>query len=133
MFALKLVSVLIVDDEFEVRESLYDLFVLKGFSNVKMAENGFRALELVEQESQSGRHFDIIITDVIMPGMNGFEFVDEVVKVSPGSLVFMMTATHLDDIKVRYFSGQIQGFFKKPVDINFLFQIVVDILQMVKQ
>ncbi len=133
MFDLKRVSILIVDDDVDVRESLYDLFALKGFTNVKIAQNGFEALKLIEEGVRSGRYFDLIITDVIMPEINGFELVDKVCKLSPKSLIFMMTATHLDDVKARYFSGQIQGFFKKPFNLNFLFQMLFNVFEMLDQ
>jgi len=131
MYDLKSVRILIVDDEYEIRESLSDFFTLKGFTNVQTATNGREALEVI---SKAEKKFDIILSDVVMPEMNGFQFVDEICHhISRDSLVFMMTGTHLDDVKARYFSGQIQGFLKKPFDIKFLFQIVIDTLFMLRQ
>ena len=58
------ISILIVDDEESVRDSLYNWFIEDGY-DVETAENAKTALSRVET-----RKFDIILADIKMPGMD---------------------------------------------------------------
>lgn len=65
-------SILVVDDEKEIRNNLSRHFKYLGYS-VEAAENGVEALNLLVE-----KRFDIIITDIIMPKMNGVDLLKEV-------------------------------------------------------
>ncbi|HEY8964626.1 MAG TPA: hybrid sensor histidine kinase/response regulator [Alphaproteobacteria bacterium] len=69
----RLRRVLVVDDSPFFRNMLSPLLSVAGY-DVKTAENPLRALEMQEK----GEHFDIIISDIEMPEMNGFEFAEKV-------------------------------------------------------
>ena len=58
------ISILIVDDEESVRDSLYNWFIEEGY-DVDTAENAKVALSILET-----RKFDIILADIKMPGMD---------------------------------------------------------------
>jgi len=79
-------NILIVDDEKDICMALKILLSKEGYS-VKEAYNGEQALERVKQEN-----FDIIMTDIKMEKMDGFEVLKEVMKISPETSVIMMTA-----------------------------------------
>lgn len=61
-------NILIVDDEGQILDSLQEMLSLEGYQ-VLTASNAFQALELLEKH-----HLDLIISDVNMPKMNGYEF-----------------------------------------------------------
>ena len=63
----KKISILIVDDEESVRDSLYSWFIEDGYT-VECAENAKKALSILETRS-----FEIILADIKMPGMDGLE------------------------------------------------------------
>jgi DNA-binding NtrC family response regulator len=79
-------NILVVDDEKDICMALNILLTKEGHS-VKLAYNGEEAVERIKKEN-----FDIIMTDIKMEKMDGFEVLREAQKISPESSVIMMTA-----------------------------------------
>jgi two-component system, NtrC family, response regulator PilR len=79
-------KILVVDDERSMRELLELVLKRSGYS-VHTAENGTRALELVRQNV-----YDLMISDVKMPDINGIDLLQKVKQVSPETQVIMITA-----------------------------------------
>jgi two-component system response regulator PilR (NtrC family) len=79
-------NILIVDDEKDICMALNILLTKEGYA-VKEAYNGEQALELIKKEN-----FDIVMTDIKMKKMDGFEVLKQVQKVSSETVVIMMTA-----------------------------------------
>jgi DNA-binding NtrC family response regulator len=79
-------KVLVVDDEAIVRESLRDWLSDIGHQ-VLTAENGPQALEIIQKEEPR-----IVITDLVMPGMDGIELLKRVKAISPSTEVIVITA-----------------------------------------
>jgi CheY-like chemotaxis protein len=69
--------ILIVDDEGDVRDSIKSVLDLAGYS-VRTAENAADALEQLEQVP-----IDVVITDIIMPKMNGVQAIESIRKAFP--------------------------------------------------
>lgn len=80
------VSILVVDDESMMRDLLQRILSRDGY-RVVCAEDGQDALEVLERET-----VDIIISDLKMPRMNGFELLKVVKEKYPRVAVIMMTA-----------------------------------------
>ena len=66
--------VLIVDDDAAIRKSMGDFIEFSGYKSLQ-AESGLKALELLKVN-----HVDVVITDIMMPGMNGLELTDLIKK-----------------------------------------------------
>ncbi len=81
-----LASVLVVDDESGIRESMTILFRREGYK-VKAVDSGEGAVEILEREP-----FDLVITDLRLTGMSGIEVLQQVKKTSPETEVVVMTA-----------------------------------------
>jgi len=79
-------NILVVDDEKDICMALRILLTKEGY-NVKEAYNGEQAIENIRQEN-----FDIVLTDIKMEKMDGFEVLKESQKISPETSVIMMTA-----------------------------------------
>ncbi len=80
------ISILIVDEEESVRDSLYNWFIEDGY-HVKCAENAKKALLILEVEK-----FDIVLADIKMPGMDGLEMHRRIKKLNKNVVVIIMTA-----------------------------------------
>jgi DNA-binding NtrC family response regulator len=83
---MKKIKILVVDDEAIVRESLSDWLKDAGYQ-VFTAENGHKALEVIEKEKPG-----IMITDMVMPGMDGIELMRRVKQIQPDIEVIIITA-----------------------------------------
>lgn len=87
------IKVLIVDDHEVVRNGVRSFLEAQpDFIVVGEAENGEEAIELTRQESP-----DVVLMDLVMPGMQGVEATREVRKVSPATQVVVLTSYHQDD------------------------------------
>jgi two-component system, NtrC family, response regulator PilR len=78
--------VLVVDDERSMREFLEILLKREGYQ-VKSAQNGLKAMEVFEREP-----FDVVLTDLKMPGMTGIELLERVKARAPQTEVIVFTA-----------------------------------------
>jgi DNA-binding NtrC family response regulator len=79
-------NILVVDDEKDICMALNILLTKEGYA-VKEAYNGEQALERIKKEN-----FDIVMSDIKMEKMDGFEVLREAQKISPETSVIMMTA-----------------------------------------
>ncbi len=82
----KKVKILVVDDETIMRESIRDWLSDVGHQ-VLIAENGPQALEIIEREKPG-----IVISDLVMPGMDGIELPKRAKEISPTIGVIIITA-----------------------------------------
>jgi two-component system response regulator ResD len=117
-------SVLIVDDEPMARTLLRLMLVRAGF-NVSEAEDGFDALEKV-QASQP----DIILLDVMMPGMDGFSVCEELRQRKETSnlpIIMLSAKTDLDSINKGLRVGATK-YLTKPISPEDLTRHVNDVL-----
>lgn len=117
--------VLIADDDLGIRKSLAELLAGEGCV-VDTAADGQEALEKIEKDG-----FDVLISDVVMPRMDGYELFTAVRKLRPQLPVLMMTAFHYDRdhvIKRSRLEGLDGVIFKKPVDSDRLRERLVEAL-----
>ena len=77
-------SILVVDDEQSIRESLEGILQDEGFRSV-IAENGERALLLIKEEN-----IDLVMLDIWMPGIDGIDTLKEIKKTYPTTPVIMI-------------------------------------------
>ena len=82
-------SILLVDDEEIIRKTIGYELENRGY-NVTIAESGEEAVGLVSEESKYAE-FDLVITDLMMEGINGVKVLEEVKKVSPDTMVIILT------------------------------------------
>jgi CheY-like chemotaxis protein len=116
----KLSSILLVDDDkttnFLNRLLLNDLAVAQ---QVLTAENGQEALRVIKEQCESDKCPALILLDVNMPVMNGFEFLEaygELDLTYKQSIIVIMLTTSLHPRDVKRLTGMpIQGFLSKPL------------------
>ena len=112
------ISILIVDDEESVRDSLLNWFIEDGYS-VECAENAKAALHLLED-----REFDIILADIKMPGMDGMEMHRRIRALNRDSIVIIMTAFASVDTAVQALKDGAFDYITKPFDPDDLSHLI---------
>jgi len=112
------ISILIVDDEESVRDSLYNWFVEDNY-HVDCAENAKTALSMLESES-----FDIVLADIKMPGMDGLEMLRRIKAIRKDSIVIMMTAFATVDTAVQALKDGAFDYVTKPFDPDDLSHLI---------
>lgn len=120
------VRILVVDDDIGICSTLDELLSAAG-CHVETAGDGVQALRRMESSE-----FDIVLSDVAMPNMDGSELYQEIRERYPKLPVLMMTAFHYDKnhvIKRSRLQGLEGVIFKKPVDPDRLVEVICDTLK----
>ncbi len=111
-------TILIIDDEKNIREGLASNFELEDY-NVKTAENGEEGLKLL-----SNGDIDCVITDLRMPGISGEEVLRRVTSETPGIPVIILTGHGSIDAAVEAMKNGAYNFLTKPLNLDQLNMIV---------
>jgi len=114
----KKISILVVDDESSVRDSLYNWFIEDGY-HVACAEDAKVALSILETEN-----FDIVLTDIKMPGMDGLEMLRRIKTIRKEAVVIMMTAFATVDTAVQALKDGAFDYVTKPFDPDDLSHLI---------
>ena len=104
--------VLVAEDEAAVRELLFDLLTGWGL-DVTLAATGVEALALFEGDPQ---RFDLVLTDLTMPGMTGVAFAQAVTQLRPGVPVLLCTGFSDDLREDEITAAGIHAVLRKPLE-----------------
>ena len=117
--------ILVVDDSSSIRELLK--LALEGENyNVVMGEDGLDALKHLD-----GTHFDLVITDLHMPNMNGMELIHEIRNINQYKytpILFLTTETKTE-LKIKAKKEGATGWLTKPFDNEKLKRVVKRVLR----
>ncbi len=94
--ATRQLCVMIVDDDEDLRQTLTDVLAAWGYK-VCTAQNGYDALQQLENAKPS-----VVLLDLMMPVVNGWQFVHEVEARHLDLNIIVMTAAHPDDVPAAY-------------------------------
>ena len=107
----KKIKILIVEDEEAIRSGLMDLFVYHGYE-VDYADDGRVGLE----KGLSGT-FDLILLDVMLPGINGFEICEQIRQKDRDQPIIMLTAKSSDEEIIQGLSLGADDYVAKPFSV----------------
>jgi DNA-binding NtrC family response regulator len=108
----RLAPILIVDDEALIRETLAEYLVQEGFE-VSACARGEEALKLA-----TTRRFEVALCDVQLPGMDGIELLERLLKVSPETFVLLITAYATVENAVEAFQRGAHDYLMKPIILD---------------
>lgn len=119
-------SILLVEDDTDLNEMIRTVLDNNGF-DVFAVGNGEAALDALDQQ-----HIDLIITDVMMPGMDGFSLLSEIRQANILTPVLIITVKGSYEDKKRGFSIGVDDYMVKPIDIKELVLRVTALLRRAK-
>ncbi len=118
--------VLVVDDEPLIRALLTDLLVEEGYQ-VTEAKDGEHALKEMDK-----RQFDLVISDMVMPGINGIEVLLATKKTSPDTPVVMITGYPSVETVIRLVNLGAADYLTKPFNVDVVRITVAKVMVMAK-
>ena len=116
-------KILIVDDSFMLRGMLIDILNASGYINVTESQDGYEALGKIDQDN-----FDLIITDINMPNMDGLEFIQKVRKIDRYIKIpiLVLTTERDESVKAKGKEAGATGWITKPLSDN-----IIEVIDMV--
>ena len=107
-----MLKILIAEDDCELRQLFSHVLIKNGYA-VKGVSNGKEAEEAMDND-----YYDMIISDIMMPVMDGYEFVSHLREAGNTTPVLMITAKDaFDDMRQGFLSGT-DDYMVKPVNVN---------------
>lgn len=124
LYMQKVKRLLIVDDEESLTFSLYQTFIkLPIECEVVTTSNGEEALLRLEKNK-----FDVVITDISMPGLDGLDLLSRIKLKYPGTKVIVITAYGSDEREEQAYKRGAESYIEKPFDLHNIRDMVIKML-----
>jgi CheY-like chemotaxis protein len=102
-------SILVVDDNAMARKNISTFLSGEGYE-IDQANDGIEALEKLNH-----RNFDLVLSDIVMPRMNGLALIDQVCSSWPQTRIIAMTAYFQADSEKTFLVAGADDFIRKPI------------------
>lgn len=116
-------QILVIDDEKSIRNTLKDIIEYEQHQ-VDLAEDGKMGLELIQQN-----HYDVVLCDIKMPGIDGTEVLLQIIENNPEIPVIMISGHGNIDTAVDCIKKGAYDFIQKPLDLNRLLVTIKNALE----
>ena len=116
-------TVLIVDDAELFREALRAAFVQEGFQVAAVAADAMSAIDLAREHRP-----DVVMLDLLMPGMSGLEVVGSIIKASPRSRVVLLTSSESAEDLLAAVKAGASGYITKDTPLPRLVAAIHDVI-----
>lgn len=117
-------TILVIDDEDVIRNLMNDVLTMLGY-NVILCSAPMEAIELYREQKEN---IDLILMDMMMPGMNGPELYAAMNAIEPNNKVIVLSGYSMADEVEQMLEDGVIGFVQKPVTIAKLKEIISDAL-----
>lgn len=114
-------TLLYVEDDL-ILQSQTKEFLEVLFKSVNVASDGVEALELYTKQ-----HFDLVITDIKMPNMDGIELTKQIKNIKAEQAIIVISAYNNAEYLIDFLNLHINSFLQKPMQINSMLQTLHDV------
>jgi DNA-binding NtrC family response regulator len=111
-------SILVVDDDAEVRKTLSSILSEEGYS-VETVENGKQATRVAEKS-----HFDVALIDIKLPDMEGTELLQRLKEKQPHMVMIIITGFPTLENAINTINEGADGYILKPYDVQKLLEMI---------
>lgn len=119
-------NILVVEDDKSLRRLISATLKQNGY-NILIAEDGEEAINVMDKE-----HIDLIISDIMMPNLNGYDFIKTLRNASYTMPILIVTAKEMFEDKKKGFDVGADDYMVKPIDINELILRIKALLRRAK-
>ncbi len=122
-------KIMVVDDEPDIRTAVSTVLELSGFEVVTV-ENGNRCIEELEKGFRG-----VILMDVMMPELNGWDTIKELVSrgLMDGNIISMLTAKEDPDVELMELTEVVLNYIRKPFKADYLVSMVTKYCEWLEQ
>ena len=117
-----MVRILVIEDDEEMRSLLKDFFDEEGYET-ELANNGSEAFRKLTKGL-----FDIILTDIWMPGLTGLDILPGIKKIQPEASIIVITAFGSEAVYRRSLERGATGYLEKPIHFNQLRTLIHEMI-----
>jgi DNA-binding response OmpR family regulator len=114
--------ILVVEDDEEMRSLLKDFFEEDGFE-IDTVSNGSEAFRKIAREP-----FNLIITDIRMPGLTGLDILPGIKKLQPEVSIIVITAFGSEEVRRKALERGATAYLEKPILFNKLRTLVHEVV-----
>jgi len=127
----KKLKILYVEDDINLQNNMLNILE-NFFTDIYIADNGKEGLDIFEEKLGSNEEFNIIVTDLDMPEIDGFEMCKEILSKNPNQKIIITTAFATKDNINRLVEENIEVLkvIEKPIKMN---QFIVLLLELLKK
>jgi DNA-binding NtrC family response regulator len=111
-------TVMVVEDDEAIR-GMYSLSLSKRFTRILNAKDGLEAWELFQEELVQNRVIPVVVSDAVMPRMDGIELMENILKVRPATQVLIISGYYENSISIHSVKENVT-YLPKPLDIMLL-------------
>jgi signal transduction histidine kinase len=119
-------TILLIEDELQLRDNLQILLQSAGYQ-VTTAANGEEGLQQIREQP-----FDLVITDLVMPGMDGFQIMDYLRGHRPETVVVAMTGYASTESAIQALRKGAYDYLTKPLDVDLMHSVVARAMEKVR-
>ncbi len=129
----KNLSILFVEDHDELRENTTEI-LRNFFHSVNSANDGRIALEKYkEYYEENSKYYDIVLSDIQMPNLNGVELTSKIYDINPSQLLIILSAHDDSKYLLPLINLGIEQFIKKPIDYQELLRSLLSSSKKIQQ
>lgn len=117
-------NVLYVEDDIDNIETVRDIFN-NLFGDVLVAKDGIEGLEFYKKYfNDTGNYFDMIITDIHMPKLNGIDMIEAIYNINKYQKIIVLSAYEKKEYLIPLINLGVDGFIQKPISLESIFDVL---------
>ena len=117
------IRLLYVEDNREIRESTLEMFK-RFFQHIQTAEDGVEGVKKFQEDE-----FDLVLTDINMPVMNGLEMIKNIREINPSVTVIVLSAHNETDYFLESIKLNVDAFILKPINVMQLMESLIKFVE----